>query len=413
MSNMLWDAVATGDVNAVPWLLANLPVDVNERNDEGLTFLFVAAKAGKDLIVAFLLTKGADAEIKTIGGETALLAASRRGFVGVVEVLLAYNSSIVNLHARNGDSPLLEASRLGHTGVVEVLLMYGACVCQDSGNGRTSLYRAAMHGNTDVVKLLIARCGVDGDNMGYLNKCDYAGVTPILTASERGHTEVVKLLVEAGADIEEPDDRGITPLFAASWEGHVAVVKLLLESGVDVQKLDERDRTAMIAACVGGNIKVITLLINHGCDMHKATKDGKAPVYIASENGHVEAIKLLLEAGAHAKTPDNEGTSPVWIAGSQGHADAVYVLLKAGADVLSTWRGQSVLEIATKHEHDDVVRLLVEAEQWPWDMFLMGGRAGSHQQDYLAPPANRTTRNHLPRLYSNKDVVWGIWKFLY
>jgi hypothetical protein len=46
-------------------------------------------------------------------------------------------------------------------------------------------------------------------------------------------------------------------------------------------------------------------------------------------------------------------------------------------------------------------------------MFLMGGGAASELQDYLAPPANRTTRNFLPRLYSKPDMVKEIWKYLH
>ena len=46
-------------------------------------------------------------------------------------------------------------------------------------------------------------------------------------------------------------------------------------------------------------------------------------------------------------------------------------------------------------------------------MFLMGGGAASELQDYLAPPANRTTRNHLPRLYSKPDMVKEVYKYLH
>jgi hypothetical protein len=46
-------------------------------------------------------------------------------------------------------------------------------------------------------------------------------------------------------------------------------------------------------------------------------------------------------------------------------------------------------------------------------MFLMGGGAASELQDFLAPPANRTTRNFLPRLYSKPDMVKEIWRYLH
>ena len=58
------------------------------------------------------------------------------------------------------------------------------------------------------------------------------------------------------------------------------------------------------------------------------------------------------------------------------------------------------------------------AERWPvnalaWRMFLLGGGAASEVQEYLAPPANRTTRNHLPRLYSKPDMMKEIFKYLH
>ena len=43
----------------------------------------------------------------------------------------------------------------------------------------------------------------------------------------------------------------------------------------------------------------------------------------------------------------------------------------------------------------------------------MGGGAASELQDYLAPPANRTTRNFLPRLYSKPDMLKEIWTYLH
>ena len=44
----------------------------------------------------------------------------------------------------------------------------------------------------------------------------------------------------------------------------------------------------------------------------------------------------------------------------------------------------------------------------------MGGGAASQLQDYLVPPANLTTRDFLPRLYSKPDMVKEIfWKYLH
>jgi ankyrin repeat protein len=140
-------------------------------------------------------------------------------------------------------------------------------------------------------------------------------------------------------------------------------------------------------------------------------------VYTASEVGQTAAIKLLLKAGADIHKPTNEGTPPVWVAAQNGHADALHTLLKAGANARTAqWSGQPTLHIAAGTGFLPVVRVLAEIwplDRRPWKMFLMGGGAASELQDYLSPPANRTTRNFLPRLYSKPDMVKEIWKYLH
>ncbi len=40
---------------------------------------------------------------------------------------------------------------------------------------------------------------------------------------------VARLLLEAGADVETPDNYGQSPFFMACWKGHAVVAALLLE----------------------------------------------------------------------------------------------------------------------------------------------------------------------------------------
>lgn len=44
-----------------------------------------------------------------------------------------------------------------------------------------------------------------------------------------GHVSVARLLLEAGADVETPDNYGQSPFFMACWKGHAVVAALLLE----------------------------------------------------------------------------------------------------------------------------------------------------------------------------------------
>jgi len=177
---------------------------------------------------------------------------------------------------------------------------------------------------------------------------------------------------------------GRSPVFIASQYGHTAALKLLLENGGDA---------------------------------NQARNNGRTPVYAASQQGRTAALKVLLKAGADVHKPDNEGTPPVWIAAQEGHTDALHTLLKAGANARTAVYGDlPTLHIAAAQGHLPVVRVLAESwplDRQPWKMFLMGGGAASELQDYLEPPANRSTRNFLPRLYSKPDMVKEIWKYLH
>ncbi|EOD20203.1 hypothetical protein EMIHUDRAFT_369223, partial [Emiliania huxleyi CCMP1516] len=58
-----------------------------------------------------------------------------------------------------------------------------------------------------------------------------SGATPLIMACFNGHVESARLLLEAGAAIDQADEQGATPLFAACQDGHLEVAKLLSSYG--------------------------------------------------------------------------------------------------------------------------------------------------------------------------------------
>ena len=232
-----------------------------------------------------------------------------------------------------------------------------------------------------------------------------------------GQVDTIKVLLKNGGGVNQVKQKtGYTAVLLAAENGQVDTIKLLLENGGDTNQADNEGRTALCIASYRGHTAAIKLLLENGGNANQADNSGTTPLLIASQDGQTVAIKLLLKHGADVHKPNGKGVLPLWIATCQGHVETVHVLLKAGADARSTWNEQSVLQIALKYKHRDVVRLLVE--RWPldqraWNMFLMAGGAASELQDYLAPPAHRTTRNHVPRLYSKPDMVKEIWTYLY
>ncbi|MFT5327864.1 MAG: peptidoglycan/LPS O-acetylase OafA/YrhL [Planctomycetaceae bacterium] len=72
-----------------------------------------------------------------------------------------------------------------------------------------------------------------------------SGVTPLSWAALYGHAEATGLLIENGADLEEPNRDGARPLHAAAFLGRTKVVELLLKNGADKTAKDRKGVTAL------------------------------------------------------------------------------------------------------------------------------------------------------------------------
>ena len=59
------------------------------------------------------------------------------------------------------------------------------------------------------------------------------GSTPLLFAARSGDAESARLLIEAGADVNDALPNGMTALVEAAHSGHQALGMLLLEKGAD------------------------------------------------------------------------------------------------------------------------------------------------------------------------------------
>ncbi|XP_027857210.1 tonsoku-like protein isoform X1 [Xiphophorus couchianus] len=107
--------------------------------------------------------------------------------------------------------------------------------------GETSLHRASIDGDLRQVLYLVEQ--------GHpVNPRDYCGWTPLHEACNHGHHDVVAVLLDRGANINDPGGplcEGVTPLHDALTCGNFKVARLLVERGASVTIRNAKGETPM------------------------------------------------------------------------------------------------------------------------------------------------------------------------
>ena len=239
----LFLAIGNGHLTIAKLLLNDNRTDVNtaggsksERYPSPLNMAIgnVRRKEGYMEVIKQLISHP-EIDINKVSGRygTPLFQACLMEEVEVVKILISHPQIDINkANSRTGMNPLLLTSKKGYAGVVQMLLTHqGVHVNQADRNGNSPLFLASKEGHVDVVKTLLADQRVD------VNQAGPGKATPLFIATMRGNVEVVKtLLSDQRVDVHQPDERGFTPLFTASvvssyrrlFDESLEIVKLLL-----------------------------------------------------------------------------------------------------------------------------------------------------------------------------------------
>jgi ankyrin repeat protein len=230
------------------------------------------------------------------------------------------------------------------------------------------------------------------------------GLTPMIFAAREGDLESAKLLVAAGADVNQTTEYGWTPLLTATNNRHYRLAAWLIENGANVNLPNKGEWTPLYLATDNRNIEggdypvpkpdmdhleFISFLLNHDANPNLRSKDdtltrtiftmqwffeaGATPFVRAAQSGDVELMKLLLKHGADPKIPTEFGDTALstaagigWVEGVtyehsvKDNLEAVKMLLDLGLDPNSANRdGRTPLMGAALKGRNDVVQILV------------------------------------------------------
>ena len=101
---------------------------------------FDAAASGDFAKVCAQVSKGADVNVQSGDGRTALMRSAKRGYEDVVRFLLD-NGADPRMRDRNNKTALMGAAKKGHVDICRMLVHAGADGSSHDNSGRTALKR--------------------------------------------------------------------------------------------------------------------------------------------------------------------------------------------------------------------------------------------------------------------------------
>lgn len=361
----LIQAVRNKDIESVRGLLKQR-VDVNAPQGDGATALHWAAHVDSLPIADLLIRAGARASAANDNGATPLHLACTNRSAPMVERLLAAKAN-PNAALASGETVLMTCARAGEAKAVKALLVHGADVnAKERAHDQTALMWAASQRHPGVVQLLIEagadirarsrtypqtvvgeqtqRAGREELNYTVLR----GGSTPLLFTARVGDVDSARLLLAAGADVNDslPDGTSALVLAAHSagapnaaaalgWSGAGRVGALLLEKGADPNAFGT-GYTALHAAVLKSDVNLVKALLARGANpnirmtkgtpLRRDTTDfnlpapliGSTPYLLAAKFLEPEIMRALVAGGADPTLTMPNGATPLMLAVGMG-----------------------------------------------------------------------------------------------
>jgi len=337
----LLDAAKNGDAEAVRALLQK-KVDVNAAEGDGTTALHWASYRDDLESVDLLIRAGARVNAATDLGVTPLWNASVNASEPMVRRLLQAGAD-PNAALLAGETPVMAAARSGSPALVELLAAKGANVNAHGARGQTALMWAVAQHHADVVKALVAhRADVRArsdvwtevmavpphGHLDYNRAIPHGGDTALMFAARVGDLASARLLIAAGANVDDADAWGVSATTLAAHAGHRDLVELLLDHGANAVAA-RAGFSALHAAIMRRDERMVSALLAHGASVN-APLESWTPTRRSSKDFHF--------------SPELVGATPLWLAARFGGPDVMRLLLEHGADPLFVHHGDHVVE---------------------------------------------------------------------
>lgn len=241
----------------IPFVMDSEPVDAEPGKEQGKR-----KRSDGYQIIERLIEMGLDVNGKDKDYKTPLFIAARRNQTAIIKLLID-NKAEVNTKDKYGNTPLHETKSKK---TAALLLKHGADINAKNEYGETPLHKSNLEDNIELSKYLIE----SGADVNSIDEGMNSG-TPVFSVKS---PEMLKLMIENNADINMRDSSGQTLLHEFVQKTEFELVKILLEYNVNINAKDNKGRTPLFYASV---LDIVEALIKAGALTNIGDKYGKKP----------------------------------------------------------------------------------------------------------------------------------------
>jgi len=122
------------------------------------------------------------------------------------------------------------------------------------------------------------------------------GMTPLILACWLRNPGAVQLLLDAGARVDSHGKHRCAPIHYGAWG--LKTLRLLLDAGADPNELDDRGSTPLFyAAERDRHLEMVRLLLARGADRAHRNRKGQTALDVAEDKGAAQVAAQLREQG--------------------------------------------------------------------------------------------------------------------
>lgn len=157
-----------------------------------------------------------------------------------------------------------------------------------------------------------------------------AGQSFLHELSREGDVLSAEVIMNAGGEIDLPDEEGRRPLHEAAFFGSLPMVRFLIENGALVDApIHPFGTTALVLAVQQGHTDIVQYLLERGASRSVEDRlSGHGLLHIAAMRGDMRMAGILIAAGISVFQEDRRGRTARDHAAKNNHKTLEAVLLK-------------------------------------------------------------------------------------